>query len=171
MGTGGLRHAPAALHPGKTRYLFYRRLDWPQGLSGRVRKILPTPGFDPRTVQPVASLYTDWAILASVLRVTGGWIGAFGIATSYGLQGSGMNYGWDGFSVPCRLTPPSVQCGLSRKERSDSGLTTPSLQRWRRVSVDLYHCLSCIPAWPVAGQHLPLLRINTKKMLWDFDSC
>jgi hypothetical protein len=29
-----------------------------------VRKISPPPGFDPRTVQPVASRYTDWAIPA-----------------------------------------------------------------------------------------------------------
>ena len=27
----------------------------------QVRKISPPPGFDPRTVQPVASLYTDYA--------------------------------------------------------------------------------------------------------------
>jgi hypothetical protein len=39
-------------------------LGGPQGRSGRVRKISPAPGFDPRTVQPVASRYTDWAILA-----------------------------------------------------------------------------------------------------------
>jgi hypothetical protein len=30
----------------------------PQGLSGRVRKILPTRGFDPRTVQLIGSRYT-----------------------------------------------------------------------------------------------------------------
>jgi len=35
-----------------------------QGRSGRVRKISPLRGFDPRTVQPVASLYIDWAIPA-----------------------------------------------------------------------------------------------------------
>jgi hypothetical protein len=29
---------------------------------GRVRKISHPPGFDPRTVLPVASLYTDYAI-------------------------------------------------------------------------------------------------------------
>jgi len=46
---------------GKTRYLLYRRLGGPQGRSGQVRKIWPPPGFDPRTVQPVASRYTDWA--------------------------------------------------------------------------------------------------------------
>ena len=36
----------------------------PQGRSGRMRKISPLPGFDPRTVQPVASRYTDYAIPA-----------------------------------------------------------------------------------------------------------
>ena len=31
----------------------------PQGRSGQVWKISPSPGFDPRTVQPVGSRYTD----------------------------------------------------------------------------------------------------------------
>ena len=65
MGVGGQRHAPAALFPGDTRYPLYRRLGGPQYRSGRVRKISPQPGFDPRTVQPVASRYTDWAIPAT----------------------------------------------------------------------------------------------------------
>ena len=57
---GWLSHAPTALPPKKeTRYPLYRRLDKPQGRSGRVRKILPPPGLDPRTVQPVASRYTN----------------------------------------------------------------------------------------------------------------
>ena len=46
---------------GKDRYPLYRRLGEPQGRSGQVRKISPPPGFDPLTVQPVASRYTDWA--------------------------------------------------------------------------------------------------------------
>jgi len=58
---GGQHHAPAVILPGKTRYPLYRRLGGPQGRSGRVRKISPPPGFDPRTVQHVASRYTDWA--------------------------------------------------------------------------------------------------------------
>jgi hypothetical protein len=33
----------------------------PQGWSGQARKISPPPRFDPRTVQPVASPYTDSA--------------------------------------------------------------------------------------------------------------
>jgi hypothetical protein len=64
MEKGGQRHSPAASPPEMTRYPLYRRLGGPQGRSGRVRKILLPPGFDPRTVQPVASRYTDWAIPA-----------------------------------------------------------------------------------------------------------
>ena len=65
MGVGGQHHASTALPPGKSRYALYKRLGGPQGRSGRVRKISPPPGFDPRTVQPVASGYTDWAIPAA----------------------------------------------------------------------------------------------------------
>jgi len=43
-----------SLPPGKTQYRLYRMLGGPQGRSGQVRKISPPPGFDPRTVQPVA---------------------------------------------------------------------------------------------------------------------
>ena len=49
---GGQHHAPAALPPESTRYPLYRRLGEPQGRSGRVRKISPSPGFDSRTGQP-----------------------------------------------------------------------------------------------------------------------
>jgi hypothetical protein len=53
----------------------YRRLGGPQGRSGQVRKISHPPGFDPRTVQPVASSYTDCAsrpILLSVAKPNSG---------------------------------------------------------------------------------------------------
>ena len=46
------------LPPGKKRYPLFRRLDGPQGRSGRAENLAP-PGFDPRTVQPVVSRYTD----------------------------------------------------------------------------------------------------------------
>jgi hypothetical protein len=55
-GVRGQRHAPAALPPRKTRYPLYRRLGGPQGRSGRVTKISPLPGLDPRTVQPDLTL-------------------------------------------------------------------------------------------------------------------
>jgi hypothetical protein len=54
---------PGRFTLGKDPVPLYRRERGLQGQSGRVRKILPPPGFDPRTVQPVASRYTDWAIL------------------------------------------------------------------------------------------------------------
>jgi hypothetical protein len=59
---GGFSHAPAALPPGMTLHPLYSRLGGPGGPSGRVGKILPPPVFGPRTVQPVASHYTYWAI-------------------------------------------------------------------------------------------------------------
>jgi hypothetical protein len=54
---GSQRHAPTALPPGKTWYPLCRRLGGPHGQSGRMRKISPPPGFDPRTVQPVVIRY------------------------------------------------------------------------------------------------------------------
>jgi hypothetical protein len=64
MGMGGQRQAQAALLPGMTRYPLYRRVGGPQGRSGRVQKISPPHGFYPRTVQPVAIRYTDYAVSA-----------------------------------------------------------------------------------------------------------
>jgi hypothetical protein len=59
-GGGWSTPRPNHFTPGKERrYRFYRRLGGPQGPSGRVRENSPPPGFDPRTVQPVASRYTD----------------------------------------------------------------------------------------------------------------
>ena len=62
---GDWRHVPAILPPGKeTQYPLYRRLDGPQGRSGRVRKISAPPGLDSQAVQSVAIRYTDWAVAA-----------------------------------------------------------------------------------------------------------
>jgi hypothetical protein len=61
-GVGCQRHSPATSPLGKTRYPLYRRVGGPQGRSGRVQKISLPSGFDSRTVQPVASRYTDCAI-------------------------------------------------------------------------------------------------------------
>ena len=55
----GQHHAPAALPPGKIRYLLLLEAGWAQDRSERVRKISPLPEFDPQTVQTVASRYTD----------------------------------------------------------------------------------------------------------------
>jgi hypothetical protein len=58
-GDGWSAPRPGRFTPGKTRYPFYGRLGGPQGQSGQVRKISPPPEFDPRTVYPIASRYTD----------------------------------------------------------------------------------------------------------------
>ena len=64
-GGGWLTPRPGRFIPKKDiRYPLHRRVVGPQGQSGRVRKISPPPGLDPRTVQPVASRYTDRAIPA-----------------------------------------------------------------------------------------------------------
>jgi len=57
----GQHHAPAAIYPQK-RPGTHCTGDWVgPGQSGQVWKILPQPGFNPRTVQPIASRYTDYA--------------------------------------------------------------------------------------------------------------
>jgi len=60
---GEHRHVLDNFAPWKeTRYTVCRRLGGSPGRSGRVRKISPPRGFDPRTVQLVASGYTDRVI-------------------------------------------------------------------------------------------------------------
>ena len=54
------------LPPGKARYPLYRRFCGPQDRSGRVENLAPSV-FDPRTVQPVVSHYTDGATRPTVI--------------------------------------------------------------------------------------------------------
>jgi hypothetical protein len=51
----------SASPPGRCLPPLYTRLGGSQGRSGHVWKLSLPLGFDPRTVQPVASRYTDWA--------------------------------------------------------------------------------------------------------------
>jgi hypothetical protein len=70
MGVGGQRHAPAALPSRKEMwYIVYRKLGRPQCRSGQVRKISPSMEFDPRTVRPVASRCTHYAIPACCMDI------------------------------------------------------------------------------------------------------
>ena len=59
----GLTPRPGRSTPGKeTRYPFYRKLGGLQCPSERVGKIWPPAGFGSRTVKPLASRCTDYAI-------------------------------------------------------------------------------------------------------------
>ena len=59
MGVGGQRHSPAALPPGKEPVLVVQEAAWAAGLFWTGVENIAHPGFDLRTVQPVASRYTD----------------------------------------------------------------------------------------------------------------
>ena len=73
-GTGrGMRdqlHAPPVLYPRK-RPGTHCTGGWvgPRADLDRCGKSRPPPGFDPRTVQPVASRYTDWATRPTLCKV------------------------------------------------------------------------------------------------------
>jgi hypothetical protein len=68
MWVGGQRNTPAALPPGKKpgTHCTEGWVGHRAGLDG-CGKFRPAPGFDPRTVQPVASRYTDCDISAYTL--------------------------------------------------------------------------------------------------------
>ena len=69
-GGEGISVTPRPLFtPGKTRYPMYRRQGGSQGRSGQVRKISLQRGFDPRTVQSVASRHIDYATRPTGNRV------------------------------------------------------------------------------------------------------
>jgi hypothetical protein len=57
---GGQHHTPTALPPRNDPVLIVKN-------AGRT----PPPGFDPRTVQPLASRYTDWTIPAHIVLIRG----------------------------------------------------------------------------------------------------
>ena len=60
------RHAPVALPPGKDPVPIVQEAGCAPGpvWTGSENFAPPPPGFDPRTVKPVASRYTNWAIPA-----------------------------------------------------------------------------------------------------------
>ena len=60
-GVRGQRHASAALYPRKDPVPIVQEAGWAPRPVWAGAKNLATPGFDPRTVQPVASRYTDYA--------------------------------------------------------------------------------------------------------------
>ena len=66
MGVGGQRHAPAALPPGKDPVPIEWEAGWAPGPVWTGAENLAPTRIRSRTVQPVASRYTDYAIPAYV---------------------------------------------------------------------------------------------------------
>ena len=61
-GVGGQCQAPAVLLPGKDPVPIVEEAGWAPGpVWTGAENLSPPPGFDPRTVQPLASRYTDYA--------------------------------------------------------------------------------------------------------------
>ena len=59
-GVRGQRHAPAALYPGKDPVPIVQEAVWAPGpVWTDAENLPPPPGFDLRTVQPLASRYAD----------------------------------------------------------------------------------------------------------------
>jgi hypothetical protein len=54
--------------------LIVQGLGGPQDWPGRMWKISPSPGFDPRAIQPVPSRYTDWANPVHTQILIADWI-------------------------------------------------------------------------------------------------
>ena len=67
----GVSTTPGRFTPEKDPVPIVQAARWAHraGLGGW-GKSRPPPGFDPRTVQPVASRYTDWAIAARIFNYT-----------------------------------------------------------------------------------------------------
>jgi hypothetical protein len=68
-GVGGQRHAPAAFIHGKDPVSIVREAGWALRPVWIGAENLTLPGFDPRTFQPVASRYTDYAISAPFITI------------------------------------------------------------------------------------------------------
>jgi hypothetical protein len=79
------------------QYPLCRRLGVPHGQSGHMWKIVPPPGFNPQTMQPVASSYSNYAIPATLVNVRIFFHGA--TAPS----GPGSPHYW-GFTITLRCT-------------------------------------------------------------------
>jgi hypothetical protein len=64
MGVGGQHHALATVTPGKDLVSIVQEAGWASGLVWTGVENLASLGYSPRTVQPIASRYSNYIILA-----------------------------------------------------------------------------------------------------------
>jgi len=123
-GEGSASRPGRSLPQAKTRYPLYRRLVGPHGRSGQVRKISTPLGFDPRTAQPVASRYTDYATRPTVYEIM-----------------------WKNVVKPDRRLCIACSIPKATRRHSEYALLIALQQQWlhERASVlrCYVHCVSC----------------------------
>jgi len=65
MGVGGQYQAPTTSPPGKRRNTHCKKAGWAAEPVCMGMEILPSPGFNPGTIQPIAGCYADYTILVT----------------------------------------------------------------------------------------------------------
>jgi hypothetical protein len=101
-----------------TQCPLYRRLGVPESWYGQLRKISPSPGSDPRTVQPVASLYTDSVIPTHDRQ-------------DHNVNNPSHNYSFTQLTIQWENTPLYCRTGM----RSDVSIFHFIMVRWWHSSV------------------------------------
>ena len=96
----GQRHVPAALYP-RERPSTHCTGGWvgPRAGLDRCGKSHPHPGFDPRTVQPVASRYADWATRPTYQRHTSIYVQLQPFCSINSIQNSSFKFPAQGIST------------------------------------------------------------------------
>ena len=129
----GQRDAPAALTPGKEPVPIVLEAGWAPGPVWTGAKNLAPPVFNPRTIQPVASRYTDWAIRAhgQVIRyvLSGEYEGALSLNSTFGYPAE----------IKILLNYMLNKMSLSWKLEVQHTVTTLSRQMSLRMVEDVWH--------------------------------
>jgi len=137
------------LPPGKTRYPLYRRLDGPQGRSGRAEYLVPT-GIRFRTVQPVAqSLYRlsypahpTWRVAANILYKqsrTGDKVWSSSLVVRFGAWNVRILYRAGSLIAAVReLARYKLYMVGVQDVRWDKGGTISMFLLWKRLTIKIF---------------------------------
>jgi len=118
----------------------YWRLVWSQGWCGRLRIISPPPEFDPRIVQPVASLYTECAILAPCFLLSERIVSPHENPLSIPIEKCIFLSWFNVTLVPTELTHSNhtylhPYCAVLSVEQTNRSFWISTFQTWRQSSL------------------------------------
>jgi hypothetical protein len=146
--------------PRHNRYPLYRRLGGPQGRSGRLLKISLQPTFDPRTFQPVARRYTDWAILAH--GVDGRSTNEYAALVEWYWQVRSEVLGEK--SVQLLLCPSQIPCGLAWDWSGPSSVSGQRLAAWALAKC-WSNSNSEVPIWNIQDFPSNFLPVRSRRFV------